>query len=67
MFISFSDLNCFYCYNTNTIELIYYNISDLFFNIMFKDKTIKSFWFNFPDECFATFKEIERQLREGIK
>ena len=66
MFISFSDRNCFYCFNSNIIESVYYDISDSYFNIKFKDKSVvKSFIFNSPDECFNIYKEIERQLREG--
>ena len=66
MFISFSDRNSFYCFNSNTIESVYYDTCNSYFSIKFKDKTIdKSFWFNSPEECFDTYREVERQLREG--
>ena len=64
MFISFSDKDGNYCYNIDKIESVhrYSETSKLY--IYFNDETLAtSFHFNSPDECFETYKEIERQLR----
>ena len=64
MFISFSDKDGNYCYNVDKIETVYrYNEASKL-SIYFKNDSLStSFYFNSPDECFETYKEIERQLR----
>lgn len=66
MFISFSDRDGSYCYNTDKIETIYRYKDASRLCIKLRDKSLAtSFCFDFPEECFDTYKEIERQLREG--
>ena len=64
MFISFSDNYGNYCYNTDKIETIYRYKEDSKLYIRFCGKSLAtSFYFNSPDECFDTYKEIEKILR----
>ena len=66
MFISFSDKDGNYCYNTDKIEAIYRYKDASRLYIKLRDASLTtSFYFDFPEDCFDTYKEIERQLREG--